>query len=270
MSQIFHTVVFCEIFQRTFNLALSRMFFCKLWMCLCIVEYVMDVLLQQNFKEPTAIQAQGFPLALSGRDMVGIAQTGSGKTLAVSTCSFRASWRENGQSDTHWLSAWKGFEPRISGSFVLCHRKLLLTPLSHSICFQPSCTSTTSRTWREEMGPSWVLLIILINASCVYLSWAKTASEKIIKLPRFFTVRSLILIWFFKKILLCRGLEWLRFTTLMFPNPSPPVLFSVWSWLQHVNWHNRCSRWRTTTASHLESRAPVCMEEPLRVHRSET
>ncbi|XP_069005614.1 probable ATP-dependent RNA helicase DDX17 isoform X1 [Embiotoca jacksoni] len=43
---------------------------------------VMDVLMQQNFKEPTAIQAQGFPLALSGRDMVGIAQTGSGKTLS--------------------------------------------------------------------------------------------------------------------------------------------------------------------------------------------
>ncbi|XP_028299847.1 probable ATP-dependent RNA helicase DDX17 isoform X2 [Gouania willdenowi] len=45
-------------------------------------QYVMDVLNQQNFKEPTAIQSQGFPLALSGRDMVGIAQTGSGKTLA--------------------------------------------------------------------------------------------------------------------------------------------------------------------------------------------
>uniref|UniRef100_A0A3Q3IFH0 RNA helicase n=1 Tax=Monopterus albus TaxID=43700 RepID=A0A3Q3IFH0_MONAL len=45
-------------------------------------QYVMDVLMQQSFKEPTAIQAQGFPLALSGRDMVGIAQTGSGKTLA--------------------------------------------------------------------------------------------------------------------------------------------------------------------------------------------
>lgn len=40
--------------------------------------------MQQNFKEPTAIQAQGFPVALSGRDLVGIAQTGSGKTLAVS------------------------------------------------------------------------------------------------------------------------------------------------------------------------------------------
>ncbi|XP_034452543.1 probable ATP-dependent RNA helicase DDX17 [Hippoglossus hippoglossus] len=45
-------------------------------------QYVMDVLMQQNFTEPTAIQSQGFPLALSGRDMVGIAQTGSGKTLA--------------------------------------------------------------------------------------------------------------------------------------------------------------------------------------------
>lgn len=48
-----------------------------------LAEYVMDVLMQQNFKEPTAIQSQGFPVALSGRDMVGIAQTGSGKTLAV-------------------------------------------------------------------------------------------------------------------------------------------------------------------------------------------
>ncbi|XP_015338043.2 probable ATP-dependent RNA helicase DDX17 [Marmota marmota marmota] len=42
----------------------------------------MDVLMDQHFTEPTPIQCQGFPLALSGRDMVGIAQTGSGKTLA--------------------------------------------------------------------------------------------------------------------------------------------------------------------------------------------
>ncbi|XP_040041746.1 putative ATP-dependent RNA helicase DDX17 [Gasterosteus aculeatus] len=45
-------------------------------------QHVTDVLRQQNFNEPTAIQSQGFPVALSGRDMVGIAQTGSGKTLA--------------------------------------------------------------------------------------------------------------------------------------------------------------------------------------------
>ncbi|RZF44434.1 hypothetical protein LSTR_LSTR002207 [Laodelphax striatellus] len=44
--------------------------------------YVMDVIMRQGFSEPTAIQAQGWPIALSGRDLVGIAQTGSGKTLA--------------------------------------------------------------------------------------------------------------------------------------------------------------------------------------------
>lgn len=36
-----------------------------------------------GFDFPTAIQAQSWPIALSGRNMVGIAQTGSGKTLAV-------------------------------------------------------------------------------------------------------------------------------------------------------------------------------------------
>merc|ERR1719195_97921 len=35
-----------------------------------------------GFAGPTAIQSVGWPTALSGRDMVGIAQTGSGKTLA--------------------------------------------------------------------------------------------------------------------------------------------------------------------------------------------
>lgn len=45
-------------------------------------EYVMQVLVKQGFNEPTAIQSQGWPVVLSGRDLVGIAQTGSGKTLA--------------------------------------------------------------------------------------------------------------------------------------------------------------------------------------------
>ncbi|XP_037907783.1 ATP-dependent RNA helicase dbp2-like [Hermetia illucens] len=45
-------------------------------------DYVMNEFKKQGFKKPTAIQAQGWPIALSGRDMVGIAQTGSGKTLA--------------------------------------------------------------------------------------------------------------------------------------------------------------------------------------------
>lgn len=47
-------------------------------------DYVTREIQKQGFTEPTSIQAQGWPIALSGRDMVGIAQTGSGKTLAVS------------------------------------------------------------------------------------------------------------------------------------------------------------------------------------------
>lgn len=38
----------------------------------------------EGFTEPTPIQAQGWPIAMSGKDMVGVAQTGSGKTLGVS------------------------------------------------------------------------------------------------------------------------------------------------------------------------------------------
>ncbi|KAJ3094498.1 ATP-dependent RNA helicase dbp2 [Phlyctochytrium planicorne] len=44
--------------------------------------YVLQEVQAVGFKSPTAIQSQGWPMALSGRDMVGIAETGSGKTLA--------------------------------------------------------------------------------------------------------------------------------------------------------------------------------------------
>ena len=43
---------------------------------------VLDVIRKAGFKAPTAIQSQGWPMALSGRDLIGIAATGSGKTLA--------------------------------------------------------------------------------------------------------------------------------------------------------------------------------------------
>lgn len=42
----------------------------------------MDEMSRQGFQEPTNIQAVGWSIAMSGRDMVGIAKTGSGKTLA--------------------------------------------------------------------------------------------------------------------------------------------------------------------------------------------
>ncbi|KAJ3230462.1 ATP-dependent RNA helicase dbp2 [Chytriomyces hyalinus] len=37
---------------------------------------------KNGFTNPTPIQAQGWPMALSGRNLIGIAQTGSGKTLS--------------------------------------------------------------------------------------------------------------------------------------------------------------------------------------------
>ncbi|CAH1400403.1 unnamed protein product [Nezara viridula] len=45
-------------------------------------DYVAGTIKKMGFDFPTAIQAQSWPIALSGRNMVGIAQTGSGKTLA--------------------------------------------------------------------------------------------------------------------------------------------------------------------------------------------
>jgi len=47
-----------------------------------VPEFMLNEILKAGFTEPTAIQSQGWPMALSGRDMVGIAQTGSGKTLS--------------------------------------------------------------------------------------------------------------------------------------------------------------------------------------------
>uniref|UniRef100_V5GUQ8 RNA helicase n=1 Tax=Anoplophora glabripennis TaxID=217634 RepID=V5GUQ8_ANOGL len=45
-------------------------------------DYVMSEIVRQGYESPTAIQAQSWPIAMSGHDMIGIAQTGSGKTLA--------------------------------------------------------------------------------------------------------------------------------------------------------------------------------------------
>jgi ATP-dependent RNA helicase DDX5/DBP2 len=62
-------------------------------MVLLVAANVMDVIARQNFTEPTAIQAQGWPVALSGLDMVGVAQTGSGKTLSVSLGKLDKLWQ---------------------------------------------------------------------------------------------------------------------------------------------------------------------------------
>jgi len=44
--------------------------------------YIIKELANAGFKKPTPIQSQGWPMAMSGDDVIGIAKTGSGKTLA--------------------------------------------------------------------------------------------------------------------------------------------------------------------------------------------
>ena len=43
---------------------------------------LLNALIENGFKNPTAIQSQSYKPALAGKDLVGIAQTGTGKTLA--------------------------------------------------------------------------------------------------------------------------------------------------------------------------------------------
>lgn len=59
------------------------------WSCACLTQtwnlfcwLKLLIFRRLGFEYPTAIQAQGWPIALSGRDLVGIASTGSGKTLS--------------------------------------------------------------------------------------------------------------------------------------------------------------------------------------------
>ena len=47
-----------------------------------IAPAILDILQKNNFTAPTPIQSQAIPIAIQGKDVVGIAQTGTGKTLA--------------------------------------------------------------------------------------------------------------------------------------------------------------------------------------------
>lgn len=52
------------------------------WYHCGLPQTVLSVLERKGFREPFPIQCQAIPAAMSGRDLIGIAETGSGKTLA--------------------------------------------------------------------------------------------------------------------------------------------------------------------------------------------
>jgi ATP-dependent RNA helicase DDX47/RRP3 len=47
-----------------------------------IIEQLCEACETMGYKAPTPIQAESIPLALQGRDLIGLAETGSGKTAA--------------------------------------------------------------------------------------------------------------------------------------------------------------------------------------------
>jgi ATP-dependent RNA helicase RhlE len=62
-----------------------------------LAEKFLKVLTQKGFTNPTPIQHQVIPGALSGKDVVGIAQTGTGKTLAFGIPMIERIFRYGGQ-----------------------------------------------------------------------------------------------------------------------------------------------------------------------------
>lgn len=62
-------------------------------------------LVQTGFKEPSSIQAQGWPLVMDGKDLVAVAKTGSGKTLAFLLPAFEFARKLNSKACIKGASA---------------------------------------------------------------------------------------------------------------------------------------------------------------------
>ena len=60
---------------------------------------IAKALKDENYTEPTAIQAKAIPLVLNGNDVLGSAQTGTGKTAAFSIPIIQHLVKEKGQGN---------------------------------------------------------------------------------------------------------------------------------------------------------------------------
>lgn len=63
-----------------------------------LIEPILRALKDQNYTEPTSIQAQAIPPALEGKDLLGSAQTGTGKTAAFALPIIQHLSKEQGQA----------------------------------------------------------------------------------------------------------------------------------------------------------------------------
>lgn len=79
-----------------------------------IAEPVLKAISQMNFQNPTPIQTQAIPVALSGSDIIGCAQTGTGKTAAFSIPLVN-SLLQNGQSTALILTPTREIAQQVQG-----------------------------------------------------------------------------------------------------------------------------------------------------------
>ena len=68
----------------------------KSFRALGLAEPILAALAEIGFEHPTPVQAEVIPLALSGRDVIGLAQTGSGKTAAFALPLAQRLWHGRG------------------------------------------------------------------------------------------------------------------------------------------------------------------------------
>lgn len=66
---------------------------------LSIVEPILKALNKKGYKNPTLIQEKAIPLALLGKDILGIAQTGTGKTAAFTIPIIQQLIKKNSNSN---------------------------------------------------------------------------------------------------------------------------------------------------------------------------
>jgi hypothetical protein len=90
---------------------------------------ILRVLSGKGITKPTQIQMQGLPVALAGRDMIGIANTGSGKTLVFALpmimIALQVWW--------HCTTAREGGLCNAMHAMLHVHRHMLRTMCTHSV-----------------------------------------------------------------------------------------------------------------------------------------